>query len=78
MPSYHCDRPYLPHAANFLANFLYFFNCNTSDSTNKAFNSMVKIEIKRMAAQGLEPRGYLFALPCCAKIRMLQKRSAGR
>jgi hypothetical protein len=31
-----------------------------------------------MAAQGLEPRGYLFALPCCAKIRMLQKRSAGR
>ena len=25
-----------------------------------------------MAAQGLEPRGYLFALPCCAKIRMLQ------
>jgi hypothetical protein len=45
MPSYHFDRPYLPHAANFLADFLFFLMCNTSDSTNKAFNSMVKIEI---------------------------------
>ena len=45
MASYHFDRPNLPRAANFLADFLFFLMCNTSDSTNKALNSMVKIEI---------------------------------